>query len=104
MYDNAPYPSFQGSFAPVLKQLGKYFYKTFLQHILRILPVFGKAVAYTQHAWTVTGIQGFLCSSIIFQTSGQHQLFRHIYALIYLIKIDNFMVADAALGIKKPEI
>src|SRR6185437_15297641 len=53
MNDDAPDPTFECTFVLESVHLRKYFYKTFLQHILRIFPVVGETVAYGKHFWTI---------------------------------------------------
>jgi hypothetical protein len=66
MNDNAPDPTLKGTFVLKGVYLGKYFYKSLLQHILRIFPVVGEPVADGQHLRAVPVVQLPLSGSLIF--------------------------------------
>jgi len=78
VHNNPPYPSFEGTFILKRMYLGKHFNKSFLEHILRILPIMCKPVTYRQHLGAVSVIQLPLCSSITMQASSNNGLFCHV--------------------------
>jgi hypothetical protein len=69
MNDDPPDPTLKCTLILKGVYLGKYFYKSFLQHILRILPVMSKPIAYSQHLRAVPAVQLALGSGHILQTA-----------------------------------
>jgi hypothetical protein len=77
MNDDPPNPTLESTLVLKGVHLGKHFYKSFLQHILRIFPVVGEPVADSQHLRTVSIVQFALGGGQILQTALQNGFFGH---------------------------
>jgi hypothetical protein len=69
MHDDPPDPAFKSALALKCVYLGKNFDKSLLQHVLGILPIVGKPIAYSQHFRAVPVVQLPLGSSLVLETA-----------------------------------
>jgi hypothetical protein len=77
MYDYAANPSLKSTFVLKGVHLGEYLYKSFLQHVLGVLPRLCEAIANRQHFGAETVVQFALRNGVVVQTAGYNQVFCH---------------------------